>query len=324
MNIGLAYDLQTDPADPRQAEFDPPATLKAVCQSLEHLGHRVDRLGSARQLLAEPQRLRAVDLVFNLAEGSQGRCREAWVPMLCELHGVPYVGSDPLALMLGLDKVATKRIAAAEGIATPRWLCAASAAELPAPCPLRFPVIVKPRHEGSGRAIDAGAVVGDAAALAARVAWVTAECAQPALIEEFIDHGELTVLVIGNDPPVAYPAVQRPVDVATRLSCHLLPEPARSDWIAPLTLDLGLDAAARQAAEQLFRALGCRDMARVDFRVARDGALYVLEINPLPSVDPAGTFGLLAESLGLTYGALVGRVMDAALARLGRSAAVAS
>ncbi len=322
MNIGLAYDLQTDPADPRQAECDPPATLDAVSQALARLGHRVERLGSARQLLAAPGRLRAVELVFNLAEGTQGRCREAWLPMLCELHGVPYVGADPLALMLGLDKVVSKRLACAEGIATPPWLSVDSAAALPHPLPLPFPLIVKPRHEGSGRGIDAGAIVRTPEALAARVAWVIAECGQPALIEAFIDYGELTVLVIGNDPPVAYPAVQRPVDCATRLSCHVAPQPPAA-WEAPLILEGALDAAARRAAATLFRALGCRDMARVDFRVARDGALFFLEINPLPSFDPAGTIGLLAEHLGVTYTALIGRVLDAALARLGAAAAPA-
>jgi D-alanine-D-alanine ligase len=108
-------------------------------------------LGSARDLVNAPWRLGEVELVFNLAEGSHGRCREAWVPALLELHGVPYVGSDPLALALGLDKVVCKRLAHGSGVPTPRWICLEHPRTLPAMIPLTFPLLVKPRWEGSGR-----------------------------------------------------------------------------------------------------------------------------------------------------------------------------
>jgi D-alanine-D-alanine ligase len=316
MRIGLTFDLKTDPADERQAEFDPPETIAAVSDALRALGHQVVPLGSARDLVTAPWRLGEVELVFNLAEGTHGRCREAWVPTLLELHGVPYVGSGPLALALALDKVACKRLARAAGIPTPRWLCVERPSALPMDIPLRFPLIVKPRHEGSGRGIDAGAVVETPAALSRRIHWLFERCRQPLVVEEFIAGGELTVCLIGNDPPHAYPAIQRPLDQATRLSCHLL-TPAPSAWDAPLTLHEPLDAQAREMARGMFSLLGCRDMARVDLRVDGDGRPSVLEINPLPSFDPEGSLGLLAESLGTTYTALVGRILEAALLRLG-------
>ena len=315
MRIGLTYDLQTDSTDPRQAEFDPPQTLEALMRALEAPGHRVIRLGNAHELLRAPQRLQEIDLVFNIAEGSDGSCREAWVPMLLELSRVPYVGSDPLALCLALDKVITKRLAIAEGIRTPRWISIENPQGLPDPFPVAFPVIIKPRFEGSGRGIDPGAIVQHRADLAARVAWLYEQCREPILIEEFIRGGELTVCLIGNDPPTAYPAIQRPLDPPTRLSCHLIkPQPAQG--LCPLVLDEALDAQARRMAVQIFETLGCHDMARVDFRVNDAGQLYFLEINPLPSFDPDGSFGLLAEYLGTTYAQLIGAVLDAALCRL--------
>lgn len=316
MRIGLTYDLQTDAADERQAEFDPPATLDALSGALAALGHEPLRLGGARDLLARPQRLREVELVFNIAEGSAGRCREAWVPTLLELYGVPYVGSDPLALALGLDKVMSKRLAVAEGIATPRWMNVDHPSAWPSEPPVTFPVIVKPRFEGSGRGIDAGAVVRTREALAARVNRLFARCEQPILIEEFLPAGELTVCVIGNDPPEASPPIQRPLDPATRLSCHVI-TPTPSRWECPLTLDAALEEEARRAAVTMVEALGCRDVARVDLRADEQGRLYFLEINPLPSFAPDGSLGLLAEYLGATYTALVGRILEAACRRLG-------
>jgi len=323
MRIGLTYDLQTDPADERQAEFDPPATLDALSRALAALGYEPVRLGGAAELLEQPQRLREVALVFNLAEGRDGRCREAWVPTLLELHGVPYVGSDPLALSLGLDKVMCKRLAVAEGIATPRWVSVDQPSELPAALALAFPVIVKPRVEGSGRGIDAGAVVRTQETLAARAAWLAARCEGPLLIEEFIPFGEVTVCVIGNDSPEALPAIQRPLDPATRLSCHVV-RPAPSNVTCPLALDHPLDAEARRIAVRMFEAIGCRDVARVDLRADAQGRLFFLEINPLPSYDPEGSLGLLAEYLGTTYASLIGRILDAARKRLATPASRAA
>ena len=317
MNIGLTYDLQTDPSDERQAEFDPPAVIEALTRALEVPGHRVIPLGAAEALLRAP--LREIDLVFNLAEGSHGRCREAWTPILLDLAGVPYVGSDALTLSLGLDKVLCKRIALAEGLATPPWITVEHPAALPRALPFPFPAIVKPRWEGSGRGIDAGAVVHDQRALSARAAWLFERCPEPILIEAFVPGGELTVCLIGNDPPTAYPAIQRPLDPASGLSCHVV-KPAPGRVIAPLTLDDALDAQARRIALTMFRSLGCRDVARVDLRVDASGQPHFLEINPLPSFDPEGSLGLLAEYLGTTYPALMTRILDAALVRHGLAA----
>ena len=73
------------------------------------------------------------------------------------------------------------------------------------------------------------------------------------------------------------------------------------------------------AAVKIFEVLGCQDMARVDFRVDESGEVYFLEINPLPSFAPDGSLGLLAEYLGVSYSQLVGRILDAAIERIGRT-----
>ena len=320
MHLGLTYDLQEDPADERQAEFDPPRTVDALASALRALGHEVVRLGGAEALLAAPWRLRDVGLIFNIAEGAFGRCREAWVPMLLEQWRVPFVGSGSTTLALGLDKVMSKRLARASGIRTPAWAVVEPGQRLERLRELSFPLIVKPREEGSGRGIDRHAVVHTFAELAERVAWVTAHYRQPCLVEQFIPFGELTVFMIGNRPPQALPAIQRPLDPATRLACHVAGPGAA--WLSPLELTPELDEEARRVALTMFQALRCRDMARVDLRVDERGRVYFLEINPLPSFDPEGSLGLLAEYLGTAYERLVGQILDAAVARLGGPEAV--
>src|SRR6516165_6279353 len=122
MRVGITYDLRSEsgpgttalaavPPEPddSQEEYDSPATIEAIAAVLFELGHDVDRLGDGRELmerlLAEPP-----DFVFNIAEGQgNGRAREARVPALLEMLGIPYTGSDPLTLAVTLDKDCAKR-----------------------------------------------------------------------------------------------------------------------------------------------------------------------------------------------------------------------
>src|SRR5947209_2999633 len=127
MRIGITFDLKTDlPAtadlpDDFQEEFDSPATVEAIAAALRGLGHQVEKLGDGRELLA---RLLAdpPELVFNFAEGQGvGRSREARVPAVLEMLGIPYTGSDPLTLAVTLDKDCAKRIVQSAGVAVPAW-----------------------------------------------------------------------------------------------------------------------------------------------------------------------------------------------------------
>ena len=317
MRIGLTYDLQTDLADPRQAEFDPPRTIQALTEALTKLGHEVTQLGNAEQLCVRRAQLDGLDLVMNIAEGSHGRCREAWVPALLEQWGVPFVGSGSTAQALALDKAMAKRLAVAVGVRTPRWVVIEALGALEQEIPLQFPLIVKPRYEGSGIGIDQGAVVQDAESLWRRVRWMLDYLHQACLVEEFVSFGELTVFLIGNTPPTALPVIQRPLDPSSRLSSHVIGGGVSGGGICPVDLTRELETSAGRMAVAMCETLGCRDVARVDLRVDERLEPWFLEINPLPSFDPQGSVGLLAEYLGASYPELIGRVLDAACRRLG-------
>src|SRR6266545_7376135 len=130
MRIGITYDLKDQgPAVPGrpddfQEEFDSPATIEALAAVLRGLGHEVEKLGDGRglleRLLADPP-----DLVFNLAEGQGvGRSREARVPAVLEMLGIPYTGSDPLTLAATLDKDCARRLIQSAGLPLPRGFVA--------------------------------------------------------------------------------------------------------------------------------------------------------------------------------------------------------
>src|SRR5690242_969736 len=168
MRIGITYDLKTDlPAaadlpDDYQEEFDSPATVEAIAGALRRLGHQVEKLGDGRELL---QRLLAdpPEFVFNFAEGQGvGRSREARVPAVLEMLGIPYTGSDPLTLAVTLDKDCAKRIVQSAGVAVPAWQVFEPGDD-PAAFARRYDLagaaIVKPAWEGSSKGIRGKCVV---------------------------------------------------------------------------------------------------------------------------------------------------------------------
>ncbi len=324
MVIGMTYDLKTeyvfkagDPLD-ANAEFDHPSTIDVICDALTALGHRVVRIGNMEQLLSTVNRL-AVDIVFNVAEGQAGRNREAQVPILLEMKGIPYVGSDALSLSLTLDKLMTKKVLLGEGIPTPRHFTMLHADDR-VPPDLDFPLIVKPRCEGSSKGISERSVVHSLAELKAQAAWVIETYRQPALVEEFIRGTEFTVAVIGNDPPETYPVVQIQIDGRLDLG-ELFYTFSRiasgADYLCPARIDAPLEKQLRELALRTYQAVECLDFGRVDFRVDGKGNPYVLEINPLPSLSTEDVFMVLALNEGVRYETLIGRIVEAAAKRYG-------
>jgi len=324
MVIGMTYDLKTeyvfksgDPLD-ANAEFDHPSTVQVICDALSSLGHRVVRIGNVEQLLKILDHLE-VDLVFNIAEGNSGRNREAQVPILLELRGIPFVGSDGLTLALTLDKLVTKKMLLAQGIPTPRFFEVAHP-QGRIPQDFAFPLIVKPRFEGSSKGISDRSVVHSLEELETQASWLIQTYRQPALVEEFIRGTEFTVAIIGNNPPEAFSPVQIKIDGRVDLG-ELFYTFSRiaegADYLCPAQIEAQLEARLKELALKTYEAVECLDFGRVDFRVDRTGDPYVLEINPLPSLSTEDVFMVVAKHLGVTYEAMIGRVVEAAIQRLG-------
>src|SRR5262249_33745793 len=152
-----------------------------------------------------------------------------------------------------------------------------------------FPVIVKPAWEGSSKGIRNKCLVHSPDELHEVVEWQRGEQRQPILVEEYIQGDEVTVGILGNDQPqvlgimrisAAAPADQFVYRLEVKRDFRRL---VRYECPAPLPPTV--TAAVKEAALTVFRVLGCRDVARIDFRV-RDGIPYFLEVNPLPGLHP--------------------------------------
>jgi D-alanine-D-alanine ligase len=334
MRIGIVYELfgsyprgPDDPPD-AQVEYEPEATLLALEAGIRRLGHQPVRLGRPHDLLAAGAKgAVAVDAALTIAEGFGSRNREAWAPVLLEMLGIPQLGSDALTLSLSLDKAWTRAVVAEAGVRVSPGRVVASEAEVwqgdVAP---GFPCFVKPRWEGSSKGIGLGSRADDRAALAAAVARVVGRYRQPALVERFLAGPEYTVTLIGNDPPRALPVLQRALEATTRIGLHAVePKPGAVPEGAPPAfahclpgaLDPALEAELVAQAVRAFGALDCRDFARADFKCDDAGRPCFLEINPLPSFAPEGSFGVHAELLGRPLDDLLAEVLGVGLRRLG-------
>ena len=337
MRIGIAFDLK--PAGPPPAgapddlheEFDAPVTVRAIGDVLRGLGHEVRELGDGRSFLEAVLR-DPPDLVFNFAEGTGvSRSREARVPAVCEMLDIPYTGSDPLALAVALDKDMTRRVAEAAGVTVPKGFTLTfphgpydgDHAEFPPMLEatgLPLPVIAKPTCEGSSKGIRNRCLIRSAEEFGPTVLGLWHDYKQPVLVEEFISGDEVTAGIVGNDPPHVL-GVMRMVPKQPGPFVYSLE--VKRDWQSrveyecPARLPLAVVHRIEEAALTVFGALGCRDVARVDFRV-RDGVPYFLEINPLPGLSPeSGDLVFLAERVGVSHAELVRQIVEAATARCG-------
>jgi D-alanine-D-alanine ligase len=329
LRIGLVYDLRSDYlaagfSEEDVAEFDSASTVEALADAIRVNGHDVDRVGRGLALarrLADGARW---DLVFTIAEGLRGRSREAHVPALLELYGVPYTFSDPLACAVTLDKAVAKRLILAHGLPTPRFRVIRTPADLDGASPpaerLEYPLFVKPLAEGTGKGIDARSRAADPAALRAAALELLGRFAQPVLVEDYLPGREFTTGVLGSgaDARVLGTMEIRIREDASAMDYGFDVKERCETCVAYAPLAHG---ALREAVEALalesYRVLECRDAGRVDIRLDRLGNPAFLELNPLPGLHPTHSdLPMLAAQEGMAYPDLIGAILDSAARRI--------
>jgi D-alanine-D-alanine ligase len=323
LRIGFTFNVKrvdSKAGNDAEAEYDAPETIDAIRDALESYGQVTLFEADAelpRQLMQTP-----VDLVFNIAEGLAGRNREAAVPALCELLGIPYTGSDAATLSIALDKALSKRVIMQHGILTADFQLMETGRERLS-SKLKFPLIVKPNAEGSSKGVSASAsVVDDEESLRAVVRELIDRYRQPALVEVYVPGREFTVGVLGDRRPRVLP----PMEILFKDKAN--PRPVydfqiKQEWEkhvsyqCPAHLTPAELKAIERVCREVFDALDCRDVARVDLRMTPKGDIYVIEVNPLPGLTPGySDLCLIAHAAGIEYRTLIGEILEGGLKRL--------
>ncbi len=327
MRIGLSYDLKETVSLPQASgddvyeEYDSSETIELIATSLEAEGHTVTMLGGGREFLGKILQEK-VDFVFNIAEGrGTYRSREAQVPSTLEMLNIPYSGSDPQCLAVCLDKPLTKKLVALEGVSTPTWRIINDRQELDQinRCRSLFPAIIKPAYEGSSKGIRLTSLVEDAKQANEVIECLLDKYHQPAMVERVITGDEITVGIIGSAPARVL-GVMRILPRQRNDYFLYTIEVKRNylelvDYECPADLEEKVLQRIQIASLKAFEALGCRDFARLDFRISEAGVPYFLEVNPLPGLGSHSDLVIMAQKLGWNHRQLTGAVLDAALER---------
>ncbi len=326
MLVGIAYNVKRAEDAPRgagvpadaEAEFDDPGTIEALRAAIGAAGYET-ALYEADADLPRKLAARRPDIVFNIAESASGRGREAQLPALLNYMGIPFTGSDETAMCVALDKALCKRLLATYRVATPKYRVAGMDGRFSAKG-LSFPLIVKPNAEGSGKGIADFSVARNNSELRRVLAAQLALYRQDMLVEEYIEGREFTVGLLGNGdslrvfPPmeIIFNSPDNPIysyEIKKNFKEHVT-------YACPPDLDAATQRVMTGNAERAFRALGCRDCARVDFRLSREGKVYFIEINPLPGLVPGySDYPMIAQYCGMPYHRLIKEILECAIAR---------
>jgi D-alanine-D-alanine ligase len=310
---------------PQNRERYNPKTVERVASALEQGGHTVRVIDGNMHVVEQLRDFmpRVIGgerpgMVFNMAYGIQGVSRYTHLPAILEMLGVPYVGSNPMAHGLALDKVIAKIVFQNAGLPTPGFWNFASADDQFDD--LVFPVIVKPKMEAVSYGIR---VVDNESDLREAVKHIIDEFQQHVLVEQFIPGREFAVGLLGNGPPEVLPIVE--IDLAgdpnaIQTAKDKLKQPREK--ICPAAIPEDKAEEIRSLVRRAFRSLELFDFARVDLRMDAEGNLFILEINSMASLGLTGAYVHAAKTAGYTYESLINRILDVAAMRyFGHSAA---
>ena len=311
MHVAFVHNLQRT-AGSEQAEFDTPETVAAIAAALRRLGHEVDLVeasGPTSLLAARLEGLRP-DLVFNTAEGERGRLREAFFPALFDRLELAWTGSDAEVCAVTLDKAMTRQFVAEAGVPVPKGGLVRRVRDLQELRHLRWPRMIKPNCEGSSKGIDAGSVVVDEAAQRSRVVEQLTLYPEGLLVEEYVEGIDVTVPFLelaspetgGILEPASY-RFDRSDDEAQSPAIYdfelKMQRPDDVSVLVPADVPLRTRRRVMEMASQAVRALGIRDLGRLDFRVDADGQPWFIEADALPSLEPGASLYLSAAMAGL-------------------------
>jgi len=308
------------------ADYDHIETINNIRAAIETDGHKTVFVQADRNL---PYALKEAkpDICFNIAEGLGGDAREAQVPALLEMLGMPYTGSRVMTNAISLDKTLTKRIWRDRRLPVAPFQ-EFSLGDEPLRPELKFPLFVKPAREGTGMGVDLKAIVNDEKELRERVNWVISMYQQPALVETFLSGREFTVGVLGRLDAKLYsrhpewyekdgfhrlPILE--LDSSRSVTPNVYSQAAKSKdvgeegapgYICPALIEPELAKKLQYFAWRAHTVLSALDVSRTDIRLDADGNPRLLEINTLPGLTPNySDLCLQAQAEGISYSDLI-------------------
>lgn len=295
-------------------------TVMAIAEGLEASGHKVTKIEATNALLNTIHDIETPDVIFNLSAGITNKRSQANIVGMLEMTGIPFVGSGLSTHVLGLHKEITKILLRENGVRTARSQLFTDGEE-----EIRedfvFPVIVKPEHEGSSVGITDSSKVNSKEELRDVVKEKMEIYNQVILVEEFLPGREFTMGVMGNLELEVLPIKEYLFEEDGEF--QYLTVEAKADDLVPSKIPADIPDELKEEMEEMakkaFRALRCQDLARIDFRLDREGKPNVIELNTLPGMQKGySDFPTTAEAAGYSYEELLNKLVNFALSPRGK------
>jgi len=255
-------------------------------------------------------KLKKADVVFIALHGKYGE--DGTIQGFLEILGIPYTGSDVLSSALAMDKLKSKQLFTLYKIPTPPWEIVEKDKPLP---PLKLPIVIKPQREGSSIGVTIVQSEGELSE-----AFQKAFQYDPiAIAEKYIKGRELSVPILDIDGvPSALPIVEIVPKGQFYDYYHKYTEGATEE-IVPAPVEKTVEMKVKEIAVLAYKALGCRNFARVDIRLSKENEPFVLEVNTIPGLTPLSLLPLSAKAAGISFTQLIDIIIQNALRARGNN-----
>jgi len=324
--VGIIYNLKKNnnsQIEDIDAEYDGIETVNVIKEVFEKNSLQV-KLFEADENLSESLKRDPIDFAFNIAEGKNGRGREAQVPALLTMLGIPFSGSDETTLCIALDKALAKRLLTTYKVKSPKSAVISENGKISVRG-LKYPLIIKPNAEGSSKGISDVSIVNSTAEFKELVKLKIDTYKEDMLAEEYIEGREFTVGIVGNgkETHVFLPMeikFRKPTQGKFSVYSFNVKKNYKEyvDYACPSDIDQTIQNDMMKISEKIYKSLNCRDFSRIDYRVDKNGEIYFIEINPLPGLAPGySDFPMLAQFNGIDYDTLIMNVLLSGVNRCG-------
>jgi len=252
-------------------------------------------------------KLKKADVVFIALHGKFGE--DGTIQGFLEILGIPYTGSDVLSSALAMDKLKSKQLFTFYNIPTPPWQIVEKDKPLPR---LKLPVVIKPQREGS----SIGVTIVQTEEELSEALQRAYQYDPIAIAEDYIRGRELSVPILDIDSrPTTLPIVEIVPKGKFYDYYHKYTEGATEE-IVPAPLEKSVELKVREIALSAYKALGCRNFARVDMRLSEDNEPFVLEVNTIPGLTPLSLLPLSARAAGISFSRLIDIIIQNALMKM--------
>jgi len=326
LHIGIACNIYDENGN--SVEKDLMSVGKNVEKTLVKRGYKISffDFNNLPKAFAD-LRSSGVDVVFNVCERiNDSELLEPHAAAILDTLQIPYTGSNPFTLTLGVDKIRVKKLLAYHDIPTPNWDYAYTMDD-EIDDELKYPLIVKPGNSHNSIGITNESVVTNKRELKKQLEGIIVKMRRPALVEEYIEGDEYDVSIIGNDESDlrVLPLSRSIFDKMPKGYWHIYPYDAKwkeknvYDKIMiqrpPKNISKRLESLITEISLDTYNILDCHDYGRVEVKIDKNNNPYVLELNPNAGINTEDCMPACAELIGLDYGDFIEEIIRMAIRR---------